>query len=311
MRCQIDCRLTAGEQAVAEGRLTRSLQLAEEVMDLLKRAIECGAMIDPWNILGFDAHFSLFPALENSVHDHRADELVSLMDRVFGYYSQIWSAAAANDQLDLCRSVRRQFQEQATWWRQFAAHEVSSVEAVDAEEVFQAAEHVAESLHLWHKGGAAAGDVKFWSPHAHMFDSPKAFSLVVEALLEREDYVASMALLIHWLSQADRVPLEQGASSFYQLALQWLLKLLHQARRENAAHSRNSAPAHLVGKFLDYLEANAGPYWETPAFELADHSAGSDEPATRTGSTAGRGGRGRGEPVQRGVRGNGLRRQHR
>ena len=45
-------------------------------------ASHCGAIIDPWNILGFDANFSLFPALENSVRDHRADELVALMDRV-------------------------------------------------------------------------------------------------------------------------------------------------------------------------------------------------------------------------------------
>lgn len=284
MRCQIDCRLTAGQQAVVQGQLAPSLQWAEEIIDLLNRAIECGALIDPWNLLGFDAQFSLFPALENSVHDHRADELVGLMEQVFGYFSQIWSAAAADDQREICRAVRRRFQETANWWRQFAAHEVSSVDAVDAAEVFEAAEHVAESLHLWHRGGAAAGDVKFWAPHAHMFDSPKAFSLVVEALLERDDFVASMALLIHWLSQADRVPLEQGASSFYQLTLQWLLKLLHSAAQGMAgAAAEANSPPRLVGKFLDYLEANAGPYWNVPTFTLAV-SPPREEGQTRDGA---------------------------
>ena len=188
MRCEIDCRLTAGHQAVQEGELPRAIALAREIVDLLDRAIRCGAVLDPWNLLGFDAQFSLFPALENSVHDHRADELVTLMELIFAYFSRIWSAAAAEDKQDLCQQIRQQFQETANWWRQFAAHEVSSVDAVDADEIFRAAEHVAESLNLWHKGGAAAGDVRFWAPYAHLFDSPKSFSLVIEALLERQDF---------------------------------------------------------------------------------------------------------------------------
>ena len=36
--------------------------LLDEVEDLLHRAIECGALVDPWNILGFGGQFSLFPA---------------------------------------------------------------------------------------------------------------------------------------------------------------------------------------------------------------------------------------------------------
>jgi hypothetical protein len=47
-------------------------------------------------------------------------------------------------------------------------------------------------MNVWHKGGAATGDVAFWAPHAEMFDSPKAYALVIEALLDRGDLVASM-----------------------------------------------------------------------------------------------------------------------
>ncbi|MBM4094035.1 MAG: hypothetical protein FJ276_32200, partial [Planctomycetes bacterium] len=268
MLCQIDCRMTAGDQAVEAGDLGRALQLAAEVIDLLHRAIRCGAVIDPWNILGFDAHFSLFPALENSVHDHRADELVKLLEQLFQFLSRIWRSAAAEDRRDLCEQTRELFRATANWWRQYAAHEVSSVDAVDPMEVLQAAEHVAESLNLWHKGGATTGDIRFWAPHAHMFDSPKAFSLVVEALLERDDFVASMALLIHWLSESERVPLQQSDSSFHELAQQWLFRLLSAADSGPGRAPLPDLPHRLVRKFFDYLEANAGEYWSAPDFEL-------------------------------------------
>jgi hypothetical protein len=267
MRCEIDCWLAAGDRALQEGDLELATALAGEIFAQLNRAIECGAVIDPWNILGFDAHFSLFPALENSVHDHRADELVQLMDELFGLYSRIWGNAAAEDRRTLCEQVRGRFEQISDWWRQFAAYEVSSVEAVDPHEVFQAAEHVARSLNLWHKGGAEAGDVRFWTPHAHMFDSPRAFSLVIEALLERHDFVASMALLIRWLNQADHVPLERADSSFHQLAQQWLMTLLNVSQHQPEA-SNGQPLSQLVRKFFDFLEANADEYWTAPEFTL-------------------------------------------
>ncbi len=267
MQCEMDCRLTAGATAVEAGQLDEALRYAREVVDLLRRAIECGAVIDPWNILGFDAHFSLFPALENSVHDHRADELVMLMERIFGYFSRIWSAAAAEDKAPLCEQVQAEFAELAAWWRQFAAHEVSSVDAEDPQEIFEAARHVAESLHLWHQGGAAAGDIKFWAPHAHRFGSPKAFSLVIEALMERDDLVASMALLIQWLS-AENVPLQQGVSSFHLQAQEWLLKLLMRTKQPGASEAVAQESRKLACKFFDYLEANAEQFWTAPTFQL-------------------------------------------
>lgn len=268
MICRIDCRLTSGRRALEVARLEEAARLLPEIMDLLRRAIECGAVIDPWNIIGFDAHFSLFPALENSIRDHRADELVALMEQVFALYSQVWSEAAAVDDQELCRSVSRQFRESAEWWRKYAAHEVQTVEATDALDAYHAAEHVAEALNLWHKGGAAAGNIGFWAPHAAMFDSPKAYALVIEALLQRSDYVASMALLIHWLGQADRVPLERGPSSFHRLAEAWQLQLRRACLDTSRTPEEIDRTWSLVGKFFDYAEANAEDYWLTPEFQL-------------------------------------------
>lgn len=259
--CQIDCWLTEGLQAAQAGDLDHAASLPQRICDLLHRAIECGAIIDPWNILGFDAHFSLFPALENSIRDYRADELISLMEYLFALYSRIWTAAAARDRLELCERISREFRDTATWWRQFAIHEVSSVECPPAMDLYHAAEHVARAMNLWHKGGAATGDVAFWAPHARLFDSPKAYSLVVHALLEQQDLVASMALLFHWLSQANRIGLEQGDDSFHHLACRWLLQL-----QSSTGAAAGGWP--LVLKFFDYLEANADEYWQAPRFQL-------------------------------------------
>ncbi|MBW3598246.1 MAG: hypothetical protein KY475_13365 [Planctomycetes bacterium] len=264
MLCQIDCRLTAGHKSLEKGDLDSAFRLLPEIMELLHRAIQCGAVIDPWSILGFDANFSLFPALENSIHDHRADELVLLMEDIFALASRVWSEAAAVDNQPLCRSVATQYREMAEWWRQFAAHEVSSVEAVDAQNLYRAAEHVADVLNLWHKGGAEAGNVAFWAPHAERFDSPQAYSLVIDAVLDKGDFVAAMALLVHWLSHAETIGLEKADCSFHGLAERWL---------------RESAEWPLTRKFLDYLEANGEAFWEVPAFELSPEPADADEPS--------------------------------
>ncbi len=55
--------------------------LLGEIENILHRAIECGAMVDPWNILGFGGQFGLFPSPENSIHDYRIDELIEHVER--------------------------------------------------------------------------------------------------------------------------------------------------------------------------------------------------------------------------------------
>lgn len=268
LMCEIDCRLMATQEALEQSDLPRVIVLLDEVVQRLHRAIGCGAVVDPWNILGFDSHFSLFPALENSVHDHRVDELVAAIELIFGFYARAWSRAAATDDESHATQLRDAFQKLGTWWRQFAAHTVTSVQAADALDAFQAAEHVARSIRLWHQGGAAAGDVAFWAPHANMFDSPRAYALVIEALLSQRDFVASQALLIHWLGAAERIHLEQGEYSFHRLIERWLIELRTAAMDEQSFVG--SGTWKQIQKLFDYLEANAEEYWQVPQFHLGN-----------------------------------------
>jgi len=276
--CQIDCKLTATDHALDDENVDLAVKLLGEVVETLQRGIQCGAIIDPWNLLGFDAQFSLFPALENSVHDHRADELVDLMEQIFVLYARAWSLAAKGDDASLREKLEKEFRNLVDWWHQYAAHEVSQVDAVDATVAFSAAEHVARAIKLWHADGAAAGAIGFWAPHAELFDSPRGYALVIEALFEQRDYVASMGLLVHWLSEAEIVGLEQGGNSFHRLIERWIVEV-----RETNSHADGGidlATWRRIQKSFDYLEANAESLWSVPKFDLGLFSkAASDDQA--------------------------------
>jgi hypothetical protein len=284
MMCRVDCLMTAGLRALRSGDLDEAIKIPNLTFDLLKRAIECGALIDPWNILGFGGNFSLYPGPESGVHDTRIEDILYLVEQLFGYTARVWSEAAARNDSAAYDQMDLQYREVAEWWREYAAHSVESIDATDPLESYDSAKLVARALRLWHQGGAEAGNVAFWASHAELFDSPRAYSLVISALLEREDFVSAMALLVHWLSNAESVGLRSGGSSLPRLSERWLLKLRDSTEdddqlfsqpslRQVAKHdTRDVWPK--VRKFFDYYEANAEEFWSAPQFTLGSKKTG-------------------------------------
>ncbi len=260
--CQIYCRLTAGHQAIDAHDLEKTADLLTEIEDLIERGIQCGALVDPWNVVGFGGNFSLFPAIENTVHDYRVDDLIQLVEQLLGLCSRAWTEAASIDDSSHEEVFSETLARLATWWDQFATPMVGGVRHLLAKEVEVSTNLVAGALNAWHKAGSAAGDIGFWGMFVDQFDSPKAFQLVLESLFEKEDVVASMALLMRWLCQVDITPLEDGESSFHPLADRWLSMVESQGLETG----EDQWP--LVAKFFDHLEANAEEYWEAPRFEL-------------------------------------------
>lgn len=287
MLSRIDCDITLGLRALRGGRLADAVPVTRLAFERLRRSIECGALVDPWNLLGFTGNFPLYPGPENSVHDNRVDDILYVVDQLFAYTARVWSEAAAQDDQEAYQELELQYRDMAEWWRKYAAHTIESIEATDPLESYDSAKLVSRALRLWHRGGAAAGDVKFWAPHADLFDSPRAYALVITALLDRDDFVPAMALLVHWLSRADQVGLTQSGSSLPRLSERWLLRLRGDHSQEAfdrpatsavpktaTRPDRNEQDANanweLARKLFDYFEANAEEYWSAPGFQLGD-----------------------------------------
>jgi hypothetical protein len=278
-------RLTTGQLLADQARFIEAAAKLPEVEDLLRRGIACGAFVDPWNILGFQGLFPLFSAREDSIRDTRVDDLVQVIEQTFNLYSRLASEAAAVGDQKLGTSLRSNLRRLAAWWDRFASPSVSDVRRVHGGETVLSTEHVVAALSHWHERGETTADLAFWRDHLGGFQSPKAFALVVDALLRKRDHRAALGLLMNWLGQAQQVALEDGEYSFHALALRWMLSLIgrqpESAEREtrsaehdpqrSALHAPRSTPSAtwlLIKKFFDYLEANAEEYWHVPALEL-------------------------------------------
>lgn len=268
---EVAIRQTSAELGAADGRLAEAAAWLPEVEDLITRGIECGALADPWNILGYQGLYPLFQSREDSTHDHRNEELVEALTRQFDLYARLLAAAAASGDNRLREGFTRGVRKLAAWWDKFAAYEVSDVPRLHGGERADAALHVARALADWGKRarageGGAKEDIAFWRDRREGFTSPAAFAQVIEALLVQHDWRASMALLIAWLSEAASVPLEDGPASFHDLAARWLDGALASADRDA-----------LVPRFFALLPVNAEDLWHVPTLPVSTDRVGGED----------------------------------
>jgi len=269
LHSEVMIRITLGNLDAERGRLDQAAAVLPEIEDCIKRGIGCGAFVDPWNILGFQGLFPLSPAREDAVRDHRVDELIYMVERLFDLHGRLLGEAAAARNTPLAEELRAGMRRLAEWWDPFATTTVNDVRRLNGAEATEDAEHVAAALAIWKQQGEAAAGLPFWKQYAHQFQTPKAFALVVGALLDRSDHKAALALLMSWLSQAGLVALEDGHYSFHALARRWLLAVAAPA-------DGGAANVPLVHQFFDLLEVNADDYADVPALENAAPSDGTD-----------------------------------
>jgi hypothetical protein len=264
MLCAINSLLTGGHHALDRAQAGLSAECLKQIEDTLDRGIQCGAIVDPWNMLGFQGQFSLFVALENSIRDHRVDVLVHVMRQIFGLYARAIGEAAATGKPDLEQQLVAGMTDRANRWDSFASADITGLDSFRARDMVESARHVAAALGAWHRAGEAAGDLAFWREHVARFNSAKSYALVVDALLQKRDFIASRALLVQWLSQNDVLPLVEGEYSFPRLAVRWM-RMVHDTT-ETPLRTLDERWT-LTKKLFDYFEANADTYWEVPRFE--------------------------------------------
>lgn len=273
--CDIGAALTAGHAAAERGNLPAAGQAAATSDELVHRGVDCGALADPWNVLGFQGLFPLSPAREDSVRDTRIDDLIGAVRDIFALSARVMADASASGSAEEADAVARRLDRLAAWWDRFATTEVSGVPHLKGAQEAASAAHVARTLAAWRESGAASADVGFWKRHVVGLRSPTAYSQVLNALLARSDLRAALALLVSWLSRADEVGLGHGEASFADLARRWLF----------AALPADAAPEppqrwDLVRRGFDFLEANAEEYWQVPTLageELPQPTPAEDE----------------------------------
>src|SRR5262249_55890985 len=149
---------------------------------------------DPWNILGFQGLFPLSSAREDSLRDPRLDELIQVIEQTFNLYARLISEAAATGQGELIGKLQSDLDRLAGWWDHFATYEASDVRRVQGGEISRSIRNVAEALTRWHERGETPADLAFWRKHLDRFRSPRAFALVIDTLLRKGDFRASLAL---------------------------------------------------------------------------------------------------------------------
>ena len=242
--------------------LEQAWQLISEIEEYLTRGIECGALIDPWNILGFQGLFPLFISREDSIPDQRSEVLLDLMEEIFSAYSATLSEAAAQGNNKLKLEISDRFQKMAEKWDRYATTTVEDLPQVNGQDSFESAAHVSQILTEWKKGGESVGDISFWREHVDRFESAKAYALTVDALLQKRDHVAAIGLIMQWLSQVDQTGLESGPYSIHAVLLQWMRQLTLNVDFESIKANSDS-----IRKMFDYLEANAADYWTVPHFD--------------------------------------------
>ncbi|MBX9624760.1 MAG: hypothetical protein K2X82_13215 [Gemmataceae bacterium] len=248
---EVRIRQTEATFAADGGRPSAAGPLLAEVEDLLRRGVECGALIDPWNILGYQGLFPIFPGREDTVRDPRAEELIQTVGRQFDLYARAVAAASVAGDAPARDRLAGGMRELAGWWDKYATATVTDLPHIAGGERAEAAGHVAGALAAWAKRDPDANAIAFWRGHRDGFTSPAAFAQVIAALTDHGEWKAAMALLMTWLSDADAVPLDDPAASFDELAERWVRAVV--AAPALAPADR----AALVRRFFELLEANA------------------------------------------------------
>ncbi|MFV0445953.1 MAG: hypothetical protein ACK5Q5_20440 [Planctomycetaceae bacterium] len=265
VECDCLCELSSARDDLRRGDPAVAAQRMQTVEVLVKRGIECGAIVDPWNILGFSGQFPLFHSRDDAIPDNRIESLMDLMGETFNVYSETLIGAAAKGDAALQEQVSLQFEHLASWWDQFASDVIEELPEVVGGEAWESATHVAAMLSQWRAAGQSAGDVSFWKQHLERFHSAHSYGPVVSALLDQGDHVASFALMMQWLNQLEEVGPEGPLHSLLGLLIRWMTLVVRRAKEAPETVDLVATTRRLFA----FMEANAGDCWGVPTLEGA------------------------------------------
>lgn len=257
---EIRMRIRTAQLHLENNEIEEAHELYKEIENLIHRGIECGAFVDPWNILAFQGMFPLFQTREDSLPDSRVDVLINIMEQTFVLASRILCESAAAGQKKIVDSLSENLSILSEWWDKHSTNIVEEVASVKGSDYYESAIDVAEILAAWKSAGENTADMMFWKNNIDRLDTAISFSQVIESLLDKGDDVASMGLLMQWLSRSDEFGLDASSGSLHDLLLRWMSLVVDKMKEQPDLESSMK----VMQRLFDFLEANAGSLWHSP-----------------------------------------------
>ena len=283
MLARIGGRVVAAQRALRQpsggagiaASATAALDQLDAATDLLFRAVGCGAMVDPWNILGLSGQFPLHEPGGESLADPRVDDLIGTTGSILDGYAAVWRQCAVRGVPDAALRAANALDRLATWWDRHATTTVSGVEHLSGREVRDSTREVIDALKRRQENAPAPAPPGFWRREVASFSSPRSHAQAADALLGENDLDGAMGLLVHWASLLEGATLEQLGGEWMAAAMRWIA----QAQADVSPSGRAR-----VRRFLDLVEANISPVADV--IEAAATGRGPGEPRRDDGPAA-------------------------
>ena len=250
MLARITSRIVAAQLAVRRDDVT-ALAAAHDTLDegrnLLLRGIACGALVDPWNILGLAGQFPLHEPGGEALPDPRVDDLIGTVGNLLEAWCMVWQRACLEGAEEVAARAGEAVTEVAAWWDQFATTTVAGIPHLSGRDTLQSAREVIAVLEERRATAPAPLPAGFWREAVAEFSSARTHAAATEALLREGDFDAAMGLLVHWVSLLEGDEIDHSGSSWLLAAHRWLRAALADL---------SETGGHRVRRFLELVEAN-------------------------------------------------------
>jgi hypothetical protein len=217
--------------------------------DLLLRAIDCGAVVDPWNILGLSGQFPLHEASGESLPDPRVSDLVSATEAIMDGYATAWRQASLTGDAAAATRAEATLARFAAWWDRYATTTVSGVPHLSGRECLESAREVIGALGRRRDQGAAAPPPAFWRDEVAAFSSPRSHAQAAATLLDEGDLDGGAGLLVHWASLLEGDAIGRSGPAWLASATRWIAHACQDSTPDGRLRGR---------RFLERVEANIG-----------------------------------------------------
>jgi hypothetical protein len=280
VRAQRALRETAPDAAASGSAADLALDQLDTASALLLRAVDCGAVVDPWNILGLGGQFPLHEAGGESVTDPRVADLVSITGAILDGYAAVWRQAAAAGTTVAAARAAAAIETLGNWWDRFATTTVSGVPHLSGREVLETTREVIEALSRRRETAPLPAPPGFWKQEVALFSSPRAHAQAADALLHEGDLDGAMGLLVHWASLLEGPAIGRTGGVWLGEAGRWM---------EQAATDRSASGRARVRRFVELIEANAAGVADVIEAAASGREPGDGRPHGRTGADGGDG----------------------